>query len=96
MPNRKVVEFLVEQHLEEFGEDNLIARTWQWVMRGRSRCPISHMNYNQFDGDGSPSRSTLATEASPTSRRCTLDELNRAPAVVLAGRIGEGNAPARL
>lgn len=44
-PDREVVEFLVHRHLQEFGEDSLVARTWQWVLYGGGRGPISHMDY---------------------------------------------------
>ena len=31
-----VIEFLVEQCLEELGDTGLVARTWHWVLRGVS------------------------------------------------------------
>jgi len=81
-PDRDVVEFLTERHLQEFGEDSLVARTWQWVLHGGGRGPISHMDYTQFDGEGPPSRASLAAESlaslPPLHPRIPWDELNRA------------------
>jgi hypothetical protein len=81
-PDREVVDFLVERHLQEFGEDSLVARTWQWVLHGGGRGPISHMDYTQYDGDGPPSRATLAAESlasqPPLRPPTSWDELNRA------------------
>jgi hypothetical protein len=62
-PPRTVIEFLVDQDLEEFGDTSLVARTWHWVLHGGSPGPISHMNWAQFDGDGPPSAATLAAES---------------------------------
>jgi hypothetical protein len=31
---REVIEFAVSQHLEEFSESSLVARTWRWVLHG--------------------------------------------------------------
>jgi hypothetical protein len=64
------VEFLVGRHLQEFGEDSLVARIWQWVLHGGGRGPISHMDYTHFDSDGPPSRATLAAEK-PRQRTTT-------------------------
>ena len=33
-PDRQVIEFLIDQHLEEFGDNSLVARTWRWVLHG--------------------------------------------------------------
>jgi hypothetical protein len=62
-PPRTVIEFLVDQDLEEFGGTGLVARTWYWVLHGGGPGPISHMDWSQFDGDGPPSAATLATES---------------------------------
>src|SRR5215472_15857003 len=80
-PDREVVEFLIQRHLQEFGEDSLVARTWQWVLHGGRRGPISHMDYTQFDGDGPPSHATLAAESlasePPLHPPTPRDDLNR-------------------
>ena len=79
---RKVVEFAIDQHLEEFGEDSLVSRTWQWILHGGGPGPISHMDWTQIDGDGPPSAATLAAESTaeerPLSRRTPWAELNKA------------------
>lgn len=62
-PDREVIEFLIDQHLEEFGDNSLVARTWRWVLHGRGRAPISHTDWSQLDGDGPPSAATLAAES---------------------------------
>ena len=62
-PPRTVIEFLVDQDLEEYGDTGLVARTWQWVLHGGGTGPISHMDWAQFDGDGPPSAATLAAES---------------------------------
>jgi hypothetical protein len=62
-PPRTVIEFLVDQDLEEFGNTGLVARTWHWVLHGSGPGPISHMDWSQFDGDGPPSAATLAAES---------------------------------
>ena len=81
-PDRDVIEFLIERHLKEFGEDSLVARTWQWVLHGGGRGPISHMDWAQFDRDGPPSAATLAAESTasepPLHPRTPWNELNRA------------------
>ena len=81
-PDRDVVAFLIERHLQEFGADSLVARTWQWALHGGGRGRISHMNYTQFEGDGPPSRATLAAESlasePPLHPPARWDELNRA------------------
>jgi len=33
-PTRTVIEFLVDQDLDEFGDTGLVARTWHWVLHG--------------------------------------------------------------
>jgi hypothetical protein len=53
-PPRTVIEFLVEEDLDKFGDTGLVARTWHWVLRGGGPGPISHMDWSQFDGDGPP------------------------------------------
>jgi hypothetical protein len=79
---REVIEFAVSQHLEEFGESGLVACTWRWVLHGGGPGPISHMDWSQFDGDGPPSRPTLAAESTadqPTLlARASWTELYRA------------------
>src|SRR5579862_6562197 len=62
-PPRTVIEFLVDQDLEEFGDSGLVARTWHWALHGGGPGPISHMDWSQFDGDGPPSAATLAAES---------------------------------
>jgi hypothetical protein len=81
-PPRSVIEFLIERHLEEFGDNSLVARTWQWVLHGGGRGPISQMDWRRFDGDGPPSAATLAAESAasepPLYPPIRWDELNRA------------------
>ena len=62
-PDREVIEFLIERHLDEFGDGSLVARTWHWVLHGGGRGPISYMDWSRFDGDGPPSAATLAAES---------------------------------
>jgi hypothetical protein len=80
-PPRTVIEFLIDQDLEEFGDTGLVARTWHWVLRGGSG-PISHMDWSPFDGDGPPSAATLAAESTadepPLHPPTPWPELNRA------------------
>ena len=61
-PPRTVIEFLIHQDLEEFGDSSLVARTWHWILHG-GPAPISHTSWAQFDGDGPPSAATLAVES---------------------------------
>jgi hypothetical protein len=79
---REVVEFATDQHLAEFGNSGLVARTWSWVLHGGSRGPISRINWSQFDGDGPPSAATLAAESTadepPLFPRTPWAELNKA------------------
>ena len=81
-PPREVVEFLIDQHLAEFGDSGLVARTWHWILHGGSPGPISHMDWSQFDGDGPPSAATLTAESTasepPLHPPTPWDELNRA------------------
>jgi hypothetical protein len=81
-PDREVIEFLIERHLEEFGDNSLVARTWQWVLHGGGRGPSTHMNWSRFDGDEPPSAATLAAESTasepPPYPLTPWDELNRA------------------
>ena len=73
---REVIEFAISQHLEEFGEHSLVARTWHWILHGGGTGPISHMDWSQFDGEGPPSAATLAAES-------TADQATSAcPAIV--------------
>jgi hypothetical protein len=62
-PPRSVIEFFVDEDLEEFGDDGLVARTWRWVLYGGGPGPISHMDWTRFDGGGPPSAATLAAES---------------------------------
>ena len=41
-------------NLDEYGDAGLVARSWQWVLRGGGLGPISNMDWSQFDGDGPP------------------------------------------
>jgi hypothetical protein len=81
-PDREVIEFFLDQDLEEFGGDSLAVRTWQWVLYGGGPGPISHMDWRRFDGDGPPSPATLAAESTasppPLQPLPPWDELNRA------------------
>jgi hypothetical protein len=81
-PPRSVIEFLIERHVEEFGDNSLVTRTWQWVLHGGGRGPISHMDWTRFDGNGPPSAATLAAESTasepPLYPPTRWDELNRA------------------
>jgi hypothetical protein len=81
-PDREVIEFFIDEDLAEFGQDSLVARTWQWVLHGGGPGPISHMNWSRFDGDGPPSAATLAAESTasepPLRPPTPWDELNRA------------------
>ena len=71
-PPRTVIEFLVDQDLEEFGGTGLVARIWYWVLHGGGPGPISHMDWSQFDGDGRHRQPPSPRKVPPTSRRCTL------------------------
>lgn len=78
---REVLEFAITEHLKQFGESGLVARTWRWILYGHGPGPISHMNWAEFDGDGPPSTATLAAEstADPSPLcRATWAELNKA------------------
>jgi hypothetical protein len=81
-PPRTVIEFLVNQDLAEYGDTGLVARTWQWVLHGGGPGPISHMDWEQFDGDGPPSAATLAAESAadepPLHTPAKWPELNQA------------------
>ena len=81
-PDREVIGFLIERHLQEFGDGSLVARTWHWVLHGGSHGPNSHMDWSRFDGDRPPSAATLAAESTasqpPLSPAVSWSELNRA------------------
>ncbi len=62
-PPRTVIEFLIDQDLEEYGDTGLVARTWHWVLHGGRPGPISHMDWPEADGVGPPSAATLAAES---------------------------------
>ena len=70
-PPHTVIEFLIDQHLEEFGDTGLVARTWHWVLHGGGPGPISHMDWSQFDGNGPPRPPPSPRKVPPTSRPCT-------------------------
>jgi hypothetical protein len=70
-PSRTVIEFLIDQDLDEYGDACLVARTCPWVLHGSGPEPISRMDWSQFDGDGPPSAATLAAESTAMNRRCT-------------------------
>jgi hypothetical protein len=67
---REVIEFAVSQHLEEFGESSLVARTWRWVLHGGGPGPISHMDWSEFDGTGRHQDRHWQPRAPPISRQC--------------------------
>jgi hypothetical protein len=78
---REVLEFAIAEHLKQFGESSLVARTWRWILYGGGPGPISHMNWSEFDGDGPPSRATLAAESTadpPSLCRAPWAELSKA------------------
>ncbi len=81
-PSREVIDFFIDQDLEEFGEDSLVARTWHWVLHGGRRAPISHTDWSPFDGNGPPSAATLTAESTanepPLYPPTAWEELNRA------------------
>jgi hypothetical protein len=70
--------FLIERHLDEFGDSSLVARTWHWVLHGGGRGPISHMDWSRFDGDGPPSAATLAAESTASQPPLLCGLLGRA------------------
>lgn len=79
---REVIEFAINQHLEQFGEDSLVVRTWQWILHGGGPGPISNMDWSQFDGEGPPAAATMTAESMADQqplRPCTaFAELNKA------------------
>jgi hypothetical protein len=79
---REVVEFAISQHLAEFGEHSLVARTWHWILHGGGPGPISHMDWSQFDGQSPPSETTPAADSTadqpPLLPRTPWTELNKA------------------
>jgi hypothetical protein len=81
-PPRSVIEFFIDQDLEEFGDDGLVARTWRWILHGGGPGPISHMDWTRFDGGGPPSAATMAAESTasepPLYPPTPWDEFNRA------------------
>ena len=81
-PPRTVIEVLVDQDLDEFGDTGLVAHTWHWVLHGGGPGPISHMDWSQFDGDRPPSAATLAAESTadepPLHPPTPWPELNKA------------------
>jgi len=66
---REVIEVAISQHLAVFGKSSLVARTWHSILHGGEPGPISHMDWSKFDGDGPPSRATLAAESTAWLRR---------------------------
>ena len=97
-PPRTVIEFLIDQDLEEFGDTGLVARTWHWVLHGGGPGPISHMDWSQFDGDGPPSAATLAAESTadepPLYPPTPWPELNKAQIHLLAMHLQPGRRSA--
>jgi hypothetical protein len=79
---RDFIEFAISQHLKEFGEHSLVARTWLWILHGGGTGPISHTDWSQFDGNGPPLKATLAAESAadqpPLLPRTSWTELNKA------------------
>ena len=71
-PPRMVIEFLVDQDLEEFGDTGLVARTWHWVLHGGGPGPISHMDWSQFDAMDRQQPPPSPRRIPPTNRLCTL------------------------
>ena len=43
-PPRTVIEFLIDQDPEEYGETGLVARTWHWVMHGGEITPLERLS----------------------------------------------------
>ena len=70
-PPRTVIEFLIDQDLDEYGGACLVACTCHWVRHGLGPEPISRMDWSQFDGDGPSSAATLAAASTAMSRRFT-------------------------
>ena len=90
---REVLEFAITEHLKQFGESGLVARTWRWILYGHGPGPISHMNWAEFDGDGPPSTATLAAEstADPSPLcRAPWAELNKARFICWWSTAGPG------
>ena len=71
-PPRTVIEFLIDQDLDECGGTGLVARTWRWILYGGGPGPISRMDWSRFDADGPPRPPPWQPKAPPTSRRSTL------------------------
>ena len=71
IPPCTVIEFLIGQDLDEYGDACLVARTCHWVLHGFGPEPISRLDWSQFDGGGPASAATLAAESTAMSRRCT-------------------------
>ena len=97
-PDREVIEFLIDQDLEEFGENSLVARTWHWILYGARRAPISHTDWSRFDGDGPPSAATLAAESTasepPLHPLTPWEQLNRARFICWLCTAQPGDEPA--
>jgi hypothetical protein len=77
-PDREVIEFLIERHVQEFGDGGLVACTWRGVLHGGSRGPISRMDWSRFDGDGPLSAATLAAESTASQPPLSPALLGRA------------------
>ena len=80
-PPRTVIEFLVDQDLEEFGDTGLVARTWHWVLHGGGPGPISHMDWvTSSTATGRHQPPPSPRKAPPTSRRAVPSHpIARAP-----------------
>jgi len=53
-PPRTVIEFLVDEDLDEFGDTGLVARTWHWVLHGGRPGPISQKHCRRAAAAPSP------------------------------------------
>ena len=70
-PPRTVIEFLVDQDLEEFGDTGRVARTWHWVLHGGGPGPVSHMDGHSSTATDRHRWPPSPRKALPMSRRCT-------------------------
>jgi hypothetical protein len=39
-----VIEFLIDQDLDEYGDTSLVARTWYWILHGGSPGPMTRLS----------------------------------------------------
>src|SRR5580698_3429319 len=70
-PSRTVIEFLVDQDLEEFGDTGLVARTWHWVLHGGGPGRSAAWTGHSSTATGRHQPPPSLRKAPPTSRRCT-------------------------